>query len=201
MRPRKSSRLTPRTPRILIVPAGRHEGAGPRNVSWIICGHGRENVILTWSCPCTRLVLAREAGAAARARDAGPAAAPVGGADVEAAPGGEPAPDDVPPVGVVPTAGGVEGTLVTGRGGVGGTETVGAGAVGTGRLGVETVGTETVGTGIVGAGKVGAVTVGRSTAGFAAPSACAATRPRAGRAIATRATRQRISPSTRTPTD
>ena len=202
------------------MPAVRHDGAGPRNPNSIVCGRGRENVILTWARPCTRLVLAREAGAAARDRDRGPAAAPV--TDVEAAPEGEAAPEDVPRVGVVPgPAGGVEGALVTGRGGVGaGTETVGAGTVGgatgavgtgagtvgagpvgTGRLGVETVGTETVGTGTVGAGRLGTVTVGRSRAGFAAPSACAATSPRPARANAARATRQRIIPNTRAPTD
>lgn len=220
MRPRKSSRLTPRTPWILIVPAGRHEGDGPRNVSSITCGRCSENLILTCTRPWTRLVLARKAGPATR-DGRGPAAAPAGGGDVEA-PEGEPAPEDVPRAGAVPpTADGVEGTPVTGRGGAGvGTETVGAGTVGAGTgvvgtgtvgagagivgagtLGTGRLGVETVGTGIVGTGRVGAVTVGSSTAGFAAPSACAATSPRAGRASADRATRQPISRNTRAPTD
>ena len=202
-------RLTPRTPRILIVPTGRHEGAGSRSVNWIICGRVRENVILTCTRPCTRLILAREAGAATRDRDRRPAktpADPVDLADVEEPPDSEPVPDEVPCCVVVPAAaGGVDGTLVTGgsvgaggRGTVGagtvgagavGAGTVGAGTVGAGRLGVVTVGTVTVGTvtvgtETVGAGNVGTVTVGRAAAGFAAPTACAATSPRTGRATA-----------------
>jgi len=202
------------------VPAGLHDGAGPRNVSRISCGRVRENVILTCTRPWTRLVLAREAGAATRDRNRGPAAAPedaVDGADVEAAL------DEASRGGVVPAAaGGADGTLGAGRGGVGvgvgGTETVGAGT-GAGIVGAGTVGAGTVGAGTVGAGTVGTVTVGTvtvgvvtvgtvtvgtvtvgtvsvgtSSVGFDAPTACAATSPSTGRATATSTVRVRTSP-------
>ena len=168
-------------------------------------------------------MLAREAGAATRDRDCGPAAAPedaVDGADVEAPL------DEASGGGVVPpAAGGVDGTVGTGRGGVGvdGTETVGAGTVGAGTgagivgkgtvgagtVGAGTVGAGTVGTGIVGPGKVGTVavgtltvgtvtvgtvSVGTSRVGFDAPTACAATSPSTGRATATSTVRLRTSP-------
>ena len=121
---------------------------------------------------------------------------------------------EAPPVeasrgGVVPpAAGGVDGTVGTGRGGVGvgSTETVGAGTVGggtgAGTVGVEAVGagrlgTGTVGTEIVGAGTLGSGTVGTSRAGFAAPTACAATSPRPSKARAASTRRLRTNPNAR----
>ena len=196
-RPKKSRRLTPPTPLMLSLPAGRHEGAGPRSVSSTFCGRGNVNRLLTWTRPGVRVVPARMAGGATpvlgpeanwaeRGSDVDAPLEPESGADGELR-------------GAI-TAGADELSRPSiGRSGVGtgdvGTGTDGAGTDGTGTVGAGR-GSGTVGIG----GRLGVLTttvvtaVGTTTADtvLVAPTACATTTPRAARAIAARVVRPRI---------
>ena len=199
------------------MPAVRHEGAGPRSVSLIVCRRDSVNLSLTWTRPFMRVVLARQAP------DPTGAGLPAGALatlcpDGDAAPELEPVADEL--LGAI--AGGADGTFrsETGRSGVG-TGTTGARTAGLGSVGARMVGTGTIGPGKFGAatvgtggglgvvtttvvtgvgtlaviGVVGTTLDGGSSGIPVAPIACATARPKAGRTIAAKAVRPRIIPN------